>query len=265
MLVILDGDTVAFACAASAEDADAPWVATSRAQTMIENILVANETNSIEIWLSGKSNFRYSVFPEYKANRIGAYRPRWEKAVKDYLTEKWSANWTDGIEADDMAGIRLCECADNSVLAHIDKDLNQIPGWHYNWELRRKGEVIRPAKRYHVSLTEGDRWFWMQLVMGDSTDNIPGIKGIGPKKAEAMFRNCESNQDCYEVAQGLFSCEEELDMNAQCIYIQRKKGDTWRNLLNEHHPPWDCQQDGQKDEGKDSLSMSLEPDTNDGR
>jgi len=108
MLVILDGDTVAFACAASAEDAE-EWVATSRAQQMIENILVANETNSIEVWLSGKDNFRYRVFPEYKANRIGAYRPRWEKAVREYLIKHWKATVTNGIEADDMIGIRAHE------------------------------------------------------------------------------------------------------------------------------------------------------------
>lgn len=273
MLVILDGDTVAFACAASAEDAE-EWVATSRAQQMIENILVANDSNNIEVWLSGKDNFRYRVFPEYKANRIGAYRPKWEKAVKDYLTKQWNANWTVGIEADDMAGIRLSECLGNSILAGIDKDLNQIPGWHYNWELRRKGEVIRQARRYYITPEQGDRWFWMQLVMGDSTDNIPGIKGIGPKKAEAMFRNCESNQECYEVAKALFGSEEELDMNAQCIYIQRKEGDNWRNLLDENRPPWPSPfpkdtlaslEDGLPGVSRDLLLGSSEQDTSDGR
>ncbi len=264
MLIILDGDTIAFACAASAEDAEV-WVATSRAQQMIENILVTNESNHVEIWLSGKKNFRYSVYPEYKANRIGAYRPKWEKAVKDFLTDKWEANWTDGIEADDQTGIRLMQLGSNGILAHIDKDLNQIPGWHYNWELRRNNEVVRPAKRYYVSQEEGDRWFWMQLLMGDSTDNIPGIAGIGPKKAEKYFKNCESNQECYEVAQGLFSCEEELDMNAQCVYIWRKENDNWRNVLN-NNQPWnvDSQADGPKEDDKDSLLVSSEQDTNDG-
>ena len=266
MLVILDGDTVAFACAASAEDAEAPWVATSRAQQMIENILLANETNNIEVWLSGPENFRYKVYPEYKANRIGAYRPKWEKAVKNYLVEKWHANWSQGVEADDMVGRRLIEIGTNGVLAGIDKDLDQIYGWHYNWPLTRKGEVIREARRYYVTPEMGDRWFWMQLLMGDSTDNIPGLKGIGPKKAEAAFKNCESNLECYEIAQAMYSCEEELDMNAQCIYIQRKEGDTWRNLLDEKYPPWslDYQMAGLKAVDKDSLLEYSEQDINGG-
>ena len=272
MLVILDGDTVAFACAASAEDAE-EWVATSRAQQMIENILVANDSNNIEVWLSGKTNFRYSVYPEYKANRIGAYRPKWEYSVKEYLSNKWNANWSDGCEADDMVGRRLIEVGSNGILAHIDKDLDQITGWHYNWELRRKGEVIRQARRYYITPEQGDRWFWMQLVMGDSTDNIPGIKGIGPKKAEAMFRNCESNQECYEVAKELFGSEEELDMNAQCIYIQRKEGDNWRNLLDENRPPWPSPfpkdtlaslEAGLPGVSRDLLLGSSEQDTKDG-
>ena len=113
----------------------------------------------------------------------------------------------------------------------------------------------------------------MQLVMGDSTDNIPGIKGIGPKKAEAMFRNCESNQECYEVAKELFGSDEELDMNAQCIYIQRKEGDNWRNLLDENRPPWPSpfQKDtlasleaGLPGVSRDLLLGSSEQDTKDG-
>lgn len=230
MLVILDGDTVAFACAASAEDSE-HWVANARAQQMIENILVANESNNIEVWLSGDRNFRYDVYPEYKANRIGAYRPKWEKEVKQYLTDQWGANWSDGCEADDMVGRRLIEVGDNGILAHIDKDLNQITGWHYNWELRRNGEVIREAKKYFVSPEEADRFFWYQLLVGDSTDNIKGVPGVGPKKAEKLLQCYKGNNVLYQVCQDLYSCEEELDMNAQCLYIHRKPNDNWRSLL----------------------------------
>jgi 5'-3' exonuclease len=231
MICIIDGDTVAFACAASAEDTEEPWIACGRAKEMLANILADCETNSYEVWLSGKNNFRYSVYPEYKANRIGAYRPKWEKEVKQYLTDQWGANWSDGCEADDMVGRRLIEVGDNGILAHIDKDLNQITGWHYNWELRRNGEVIREAKKYFVSPEEGDNFFWYQLLVGDTTDNIKGVPGIGPKKAEKLLRECKDNQSAYKVCQDLYSCEEELDMNAQCLYIHRKPNDSWRSLI----------------------------------
>ena len=60
MICIIDGDTVAFACAASAEEEDL-YVACGRAKDMLANILKDCENNSYEVWLSGSNNFRYSV------------------------------------------------------------------------------------------------------------------------------------------------------------------------------------------------------------
>ena len=232
MICIIDGDTIAFACAASAEEDDL-WIACARAQTMIENILQECETNSYEVWLTGENNFRTEIYPEYKANRIGAYRPKWEKAVKEYLTLDWKANWSSGCEADDSCGVRLMDLKDNGILAHIDKDLNMIPGWHYNWELLRKGNVVRNANKYFVTPKEADRFFWTQLVVGDTTDNIKGVPGMGPKKTERLLLDCATNKDFYETISPLFSCEEEMDLNAQCVYIWRKEQDNWKNLLND--------------------------------
>ena len=102
---MVDADLVAFRCAISAENGEL-WVATSRADAMLYDMLMETGASEYELWLSGKGNFRYSVFPEYKANRIKAQRPKWEKEVKQYLVDNWNANWTEGIEADDMLGIR---------------------------------------------------------------------------------------------------------------------------------------------------------------
>ena len=233
MICVIDGDTVAFACAASAEDTDEPWIACSRAQTMLERILQDCETTAYEVWLTGENNFRQEIYPEYKANRIGAYRPKWERAVKEYITLDWKANWSSGCEADDMCGVRLMDLKDNGILAHIDKDLNMIPGWHYNWELVRKGNTIRHADKYFVTPEEADRFFWTQLVTGDPTDNIKGIPGMGPKKTEKLLSECKTNREFYDTISPLFSCEEEMELNANCVYIWRKLNDNWKNLLNE--------------------------------
>lgn len=217
-------------CAATAEDADEPWVACSRAHTMLDIIAKDVDTPSLEIWLSGKGNFRNKIYPEYKANRIGAKRPKWEQEVKKYLTDSCGAQWSDGCEADDMLSIRHHEDP-NSILAHLDKDLNQSAGRHYNWELNRLGKVIREAKLYTVSPEEADRFFWYQLLVGDSVDNIKGAPGVGPKTAEKLLSEGSTNAEWYEICQSQFSCEEELDMNAQCVYMLRKNNDTWRNLI----------------------------------
>lgn len=229
MRALIDADNLAFACAASAEEEDVE-VACTRADSFIENILAETGATEYELWFSGDNNFRYNVYPEYKGNRKASYRPLWEKEVKQYITEKWEANWTDDIEADDMLGIRQLECTD-TILAHLDKDLNQIKGLHYNWELRRLGEVVREKRIYTVSNEEADYWFFYQLLVGDTTDNIKGVRGIGPKKAAGILHGCESNRERYEAVLERYSSEEELDLNAQCVYIHRKLGDHWRNII----------------------------------
>lgn len=117
------------------------------------------------------------------------------------------------------------------VICAIDKDMNQIAGKHFNWAIIRLGTIVREAKIYDVSPEEGDRFFWTQCLVGDPTDNIKGVPGIGKVKAEAILRDCNGNQECYEAIKETYSSEEELDMNAQCIYIWRKPNDSWRNLI----------------------------------
>ena len=229
MKALVDADQLAFAAAASAEEEE-EFVACQRVQASLENIMVNSGADKYEIWLSGPNNFRYNVYPEYKANRAGSYRPKWEHAARQYLRDYWQALDTDGIEADDMVGIRSQEVEDN-LIVHMDKDLNQLKGKHFNWDLWRKGVCIRPWRVYEVSQDEADYWFFYQLLVGDTTDNIKGVTGIGPKKAAGILYGCESNNERYAAVLDRYSSEEELDMNAKCVYIWRKHDDNWRNIL----------------------------------
>ena len=233
MKALIDADNIAFACAASAEN-DPVFAACARADDMISGILHDLEIEECELWFTGDGNFRYSIYPEYKANRVGGYRPKWEKDVKQYLTDKWNANWTSGIEGDDMLGIRQFEVGENnSIICHLDKDINQIPGWHYNWELRRLGKVVREKQKYFVEPEVADRFFFYQLLTGDPTDNIKGAAGIGPKKANTILDQ-NPPSEWLNVIKEYFSSEEELDMNATCIYILRKHNDSWRNVIEKY-------------------------------
>ena len=233
MKALIDADNIAFACAASGEDFDNPGIACSRADEMLEGIIRDCGADSYELWLSGGTNFRYKVYPEYKANRLDAYRPKWEREVRQHLVDSWQANTTDGIEADDMLGVRQCTSTasgDSTIICHLDKDINQIPGWHFNWELKRLGNVIREKRQYFVTPEEADYNFFYQLLVGDPTDNIKGVPGIGPKKATALLSQGD-RRGWFDVCLNAYGSEEELDMNAKCVYIWRKENDNWKNLL----------------------------------
>jgi len=203
------------------------WVATSRAGEMIERILADVNATEYEVWLSGPDNFRYKVYPEYKAKRIDAKRPKWEKEVKQYLVDHWQANYSQGCEADDMIGVRqMAEIG--TIACHLDKDIDMIPGRHYNWELKRLGKVIRNAKEYVVSPQEAIRFFYRQMLTGDSVDNIKGVPGIGPKKAEGILGSTEaSEKEYFQMVREHYGSDEEMEMNGKCLWIWRRMNDIW--------------------------------------
>ena len=89
-----------------------------------------------------------------------------------------------GGEADDYVSIYSYQALEEGklpVVCHIDKDLNMIPGWHYNF---KKEEF------YYISPEESFTFMCRQLLSGDmSSDNIPGLKGVGDANAARMLHN----------------------------------------------------------------------------
>ena len=144
-------------------------------------------------YLSGGTNFRYKVAKTrpYKGNRDAAHRPTHEQAIRDYISSKWETIVTDGIEADDALGIAQRALGGDSVIVSIDKDLDMIPGRHYNF-----------VQQVDYEIDEDLAWhkFCLQVLTGDTVDNIPGLPGIGPKKAEKILDGLPSCDWMDEVA-----------------------------------------------------------------
>lgn len=219
-MIVVDADIVAFRAAFSAEDEPEAWVACSRAENMLNDMSYMLGEQPMELWLSGKNNFRYNVFPEYKANRLEAKRPKWEHEVKDYLVKEWNANWSEGCEADDMIGVRALET--DGFVASIDKDLDQIPGWHYNFVKK---------ERYFVTSEEATRHFYYQLLVGDTADGVKGVYGVGPKKAKKLLDSCDSEEGMYWAVRDLYGSYEAFEMTAKVLWIWKKRNDIWTDTF----------------------------------
>lgn len=217
MKALIDGDIVTFKAAFTAEE-DEVWIAKARTDDLLDTILAETGCETYEIWISGKSNFRYTVFPEYKANRINAKRPKWEAEVKQHLVDHWNANVADGCEADDMLGARQ---TNDTIICTIDKDLDQIPGLHYNFVKKEK---------YEISEEDAYRFFCYQLMVGDPSDGIKGVPGIGKVKANKLLESYPSDEWIDRI-RNLYSCDEEFDLNAKCLYIWRKDNDNYTAIL----------------------------------
>jgi 5'-3' exonuclease len=135
-----------------------------------------------------------------------------------------------GCEADDMLGVRQCELScdsDESIICTIDKDLNMIPGSHYNFVKK---------ERYVVTPEDGIRFFYYQMLIGDTTDNIKGVVGIGKQKATKLLDRCSTEGEYFDAVRDAYSNDEEMLMNARCLYI-------WKYMHDdplEHFKRFDC-------------------------
>lgn len=129
------------------------------------------------IFIGGKGNFRYKVFPEYKANRKDVVKSPLLPFIREYMIEELKAIESHGGEADDYIIDGISECSGNCVVSSIDKDVlyhsPNIPLYDY----RGYNDVLGEFKS--ISTKQSRLARATQLVTGDSTDGVPGAKGVG--------------------------------------------------------------------------------------
>lgn len=213
---LLDGDIVAYRCAAASEH-DGLEIALVRTDKMVRDILEATQADKYNIYLTGSNNFRKEINPEYKANRKDTIPPQFLQQCREYLVLEWNAQVTDGYEADDALGINQ---DDESVICSIDKDLLQVPSRHYNFVRQEFSKV---------SELEGLQAFYRQMLIGDVSDNVIGIKGIGKVKAGKIIDVLTTEEEMFHKVISLYDSADRFYMNADCLWIMRKEGERFTN------------------------------------
>ena len=144
----------------------------------VKDLLKATKTKSYVFCISSNFNFRYKVLPTYKHNRTGE-KPKLYDILKEHVESIHAALHYKNLEADDLMGIISTRQPEGWVIASLDKDMDQIPGWHYNWNKQ---------SLYRTEQSWCDYWFLRQVLTGDSTDGYKGCPGIGPKKADLVLQ-----------------------------------------------------------------------------
>jgi len=134
--------------------------------------------------IGGENNFRKQLTKEYKANRSKIKAPIRLQDLRDYVKKIYNVIEADNCEADDVLGYtgwgvfnkaeKIEDC--DVILAHIDKDILQVPGWHYDF---RNKEMP-----YWIGEKKAAVHFYRQMLVGDTTDNIRGLSNIKPEIAE---------------------------------------------------------------------------------
>lgn len=212
MIALIDGDLVAFRVAATCNipDEGAKEIAFLRCDKLIRDILESVNADSYRIFLTGRNNFRKKIYPEYKAHRKDKEKPIYLQDCRDFLIQEWGAEVSEGCEADDLLGMYQTE---DTIICTLDKDLDMIPGLHFNWVKR---------DIYVINDLDALKFFYKQLLIGDTADNIKGVEKVGPVKASKLIDHLDNETMMYEVIRKLYNDDKRLCINMQCLWI-------WRN------------------------------------
>lgn len=224
-MILIDGDMlvyrVGFAC-----DEEPERVAIQTMSNYISEIIsdLSEYYTEHQLYLTGSSNFRteVAVSQPYKGSRP-ARKPVHKDLLREYMLDTWKAELSDNMEADDCIAIKSTELEHKSIICSLDKDFLQIPTKIYDYTKKIMKEIDER------SATE---WLYRQALMGDRVDNIPGIHGVGPKKAEKALADWETERELYERCLKLYE-ENELDADRlyeslQLLYLLRSTDDRYR-------------------------------------
>ncbi len=232
---LLDSDILVYRCGFAADsqvkrdnldpDSDYVHMAIGNTKEIINKVATMFDGSKMRLFLTGSGNFREQIATilPYKGNRDPNHKPKYHKEIKQYLLDHWGAELIHGREADDALSCAQWAAKDKStVLCTIDKDLDMCPGHHYNFV---KNEY------YYVTKEWADTRLFHQMLTGDRTDNIPGITGIGPKKADKIFEEVRGDRDRFkEEVKKLYrkqygsGWEQAYREVALLLYMQREEG-----------------------------------------
>ena len=218
---LIDADSLIYAVGFSSTDVEEPIAVSRLEQTMVE-LCMDLDCEDYKGFLTGKGNFRddLAVTAPYKGQRTSE-KPVHFQALRCHLVTSWGFTVVKGIEADDAVGIAAYAVPENeTIMVHIDKDLNQFRGWHYNY---------RKKEKYYVSEFEGLVSFYTQILTGDRIDNIVGLKGIGPVKAKKLLADCTNEKELYSAVLKAYDGDEKRVLeNGQLLWLQRKENELWQ-------------------------------------
>ena len=162
------------------------------------------EDSFVCIFDASRISFRQDIFPEYKANRT--------ETPEDLITQSYMVRegvsamgmpvlCIPGVEADDVIATLArenCNSTDATRIITSDKDLMQLVSDCVFLYDGLKQREIREAQVFEKFGVGPAQVIDVQSLMGDSSDNVPGVPGIGPKKAAELINQFNNIDNLYQ-------------------------------------------------------------------
>jgi DNA polymerase I len=173
--------------------------------TMLLKLLASlNVSHIAVIFDSGSKTFRNNIYPEYKANRP----PCPEDLIPQFSIVRESAEALNisilekiGFEADDIIATIAKKSAKEGfevVIVSSDKDLMQLIDENIKMFDAMKNKMVSFNEVQEKFSVEPSKVLEVLSLIGDSSDNVPGVRGIGPKTASELINQFENLENLYE-------------------------------------------------------------------
>jgi DNA polymerase I len=237
-LLLLDGNSLAyrafFALPLLTNDQGIHTNATYGFTMMLQKIVEEEQpTKMLVAFDAGKTTFRHSSFTEYKGGRqktppeLSEQFPYIRKLIDAYQIKRYELEM---YEADDIIGTLATQASNELevIIVSGDKDLTQLANDHVTVYVTRKGitdiEKYTPA---HIEEKYGltpAQIIDMKGLMGDASDNIPGVPGVGEKTAIKLLKEHGSVEALYEAIDSLKASKmkEKLIENEELAHLSKK-------------------------------------------
>ena len=196
----------------------------------IESLAKSYKAGTIIVCADGGSTYRKNIHPEYKANRKERYAEQTEQEAKEFemfmaefqdtltlLKQKYPVFHFRGVEADDIAAyITLNFDFDDCWLISSDKDWDLLINdkvSRFSTVTRKETTVHNWDEHYDFEIED---YITFKCLTGDKGDNVPGVPGVGPKRAVQLMQQYGTVFDIYDACpiDGKYKYIQALNENA---------------------------------------------------
>ena len=210
MLTLIDGNSILFRAyygvhSSLSRSDGTPTGAVFAFLNMVLPILAAAKPEDIFVCVfdASRQTFRQRIYPDYKANRDETPA---DLIAQSIMVQRGLCDMgmpvlcIPDVEADDVIATlatQNCQIADKTRIITSDKDLMQLVSdcvFLYDGMKQKRIEREQVLEKFGVP---PDKVIDVQALMGDSSDNVPGVRGIGPKKAAELVNQFGSLDDIY--------------------------------------------------------------------
>ena len=197
----------------------------------IESLAKSYKAGTIIVCADGGSNYRKEIYPEYKANRKERFADQTEQEAKEFemfmaefqdtltlIKQKYPVFHFRGVEADDIAAyITLNFDFDDCWLVSSDKDWDLLINdkvSRFSTVTRKETTVHNWDEHYDFEIED---YITFKCLTGDKGDNVPGVPGVGPKRAVQLMEQYGSVFDIYDACpiDGKYKYIQALNENAE--------------------------------------------------